>query len=71
MASGSAGGGYNRNTRGGGGRIGRKVRNVTAAMSRRLKHPNNGADLGFMAMNRKNRVRGEKNATVRSDYLPF
>ena len=62
--------------RGGGGRTRRgsgagRLKNLTAAMNRRLKHPNDGAELAFMAMSRKNRVKGEKNATVRSEYLPF
>lgn len=66
MASGSGGRGGN----GGGGRRGRgggsKLKNSTAALNRRL----NGNS--YTSMNRANRVRGQRNATVNSSaYLPF
>lgn len=65
MASGSGSSG----NRGGGGSKGggSKLKNNTSAMNRRLN--NNG----FVSMNRGNRVRGQRNATARSDgyYLPF
>lgn len=67
MASGSFAGGYNR-VRGGGGRAGRngtRRLKYSQAMSRR-------AGDSYMAMNRANRVRGQRNATVRSSaFLPF
>lgn len=64
MASGSGG----RGGKGGGGRRGRgtKLKNNTAALNRRL----NGNS--YMSMNRGNRVRGQRNATVQSSaFLPF
>lgn len=64
MASGYASGG----SKGRGGRRGRgsRLKNTTGAMNRRL---NNAS---FMSMNRNNRVRGERNATVQSSaYMPF
>jgi hypothetical protein len=61
MASGSG----SSNSRGRGRGRGTKLKNGTAAMNRRLNN-------SFYAMNRANRVRGEKNATARaSAYLPF
>jgi len=61
MASGYANGG----SKGRGGRRGRgsKLKNATGAMNRRL---NNSS---FMSMNRNNRVRGGRNATVNSAYF--
>ena len=66
MASGSFGGGRGsggRTAGAGGGR--RRGYKYSSALARRTSD-------SYQAMNRKNRVRGERNATVKtSDWLPF